>query len=411
MGVPLLQDLIDRWLRGSWYGYGLRFPAPLEYRFEADTSRARSRMLAAIGTIGFLTALMLVPRLRATLPDMAPEVATFYLGLCIPAGLAAVLVLLLNPRPLLREVLIAVTHTAGSLCVIVLFLASKSADMAVFAGTVTLLMVYGAVGLQLRFPFAVWSVAGIFFAEAIGLRLRAAADEHTVQNLLILSACTGAYTLLANWRMERQHRRNYLVSLRERLEKHDMTLRNKELDELSRRDPLTGLANRRAYDLWLARAWQQTVETGAELGLIVIDIDHFKLYNDFYGHAAGDTCLQVIARSLGEQLRGTSDLVVRMGGEEFAVLLPRLQEHVCADVAERLRVAVEALELPHMGLGQSGLVSVSAGVASRLAGGADTPDKLFAAADAALYCAKQAGRNRVWVSTDSNAQAAQTAGD
>ena len=411
MGGLLLQDLIDRWLRGSWYGYGLRFPAPLEYRFETDTGRARSRALAALGAIGFFTALVLVPRLRATLPDVAWGVNTFYLGLCIPAGFAAVLGLLLNPRPLLREALIAVTHTAASLCVIFLFLSSRSPNMPVFAGSVTLLMVYGSVGVQLRFPFAVWSVASIFFAEATGLRMRPDADEHTIQNLLILSACTGAYTLLANWRMERQHRRNYLVSLREQLEKHDMALRNKELDELSRRDPLTGLANRRAYDLWLARAWKQAIETGGELGLIVIDIDRFKLYNDFYGHAAGDTCLQVIARSLGEQLRGTSDLVVCMGGEEFAVLLPRLPETVCADVAERLRVAVEALELPHMGLGQRGLVSVSAGVASRLAGGANTPDKLFAAADAALYRAKEAGRNRVWVSTDSSAEAAQTAGD
>jgi diguanylate cyclase (GGDEF)-like protein len=128
---------------------------------------------------------------------------------------------------------------------------------------------------------------------------------------------------------------------------------------------------------------------------VIIDIDKFKAYNDFYGHAGGDVCLQTVARCLREQLRGTSDFVARLGGEEFAALLPGLPLDVCGDIAERLRLAVLALELPHVGLGPGGLVTISAGVAAVAATQGTSAENVFAAADEALYAAKEAGRNRV----------------
>ena len=100
-----------------------------------------------------------------------------------------------------------------------------------------------------------------------------------------------------------------------------------------------------------------------------------------------------------EQLRDTSDLLARVGGEEFAVLLPGIAEGVCADVAERMRLAVQRLELPHPGLGPHGLVSISAGVASHVVQPGLSPSSLFDAADSALYQAKLSGRNRVCVAT------------
>ncbi len=124
-------------------------------------------------------------------------------------------------------------------------------------------------------------------------------------------------------------------------------------------------------------------------------MDRFKAYNDFYGHPSGDACLQAIARCLREQLRGTSDRVARIGGEEFSVVLPGLDGELCADVAERLRAAVAALELPHLDNEHGRIVTISCGAASLLATEPMSPRDLVAAADAALYHAKQTGRNRV----------------
>ncbi len=297
-----------------------------------------------------------------------------------------------------------------------------------------MLLVYSAIGIQLRFAYALVAMVLVIVTYTLALRVRPDISLDEQRNLIVVASATAAYLMLANWRLERAHRRSYLMILRERLQRQDLSLRNIELDELARRDPLTGLANRRAYDSWLATAWAQEassdkaasekaasgdkagginlsaiiaggIKIGAEkpargrLGLIVIDVDRFKAFNDFYGHAAGDSCLKNIAICLREQLRGTTDLVARLGGEEFAVLLPALSEANCADVAERMRLAVQRLELPHSGLGPHGLVTVSAGVASTLIVPAQSPAALFEAADSALYEAKISGRNRVCVAT------------
>ncbi len=173
----------------------------------------------------------------------------------------------------------------------------------------------------------------------------------------------------------------------------------RQLATLARLDGLTGVANRRSFDEALGRAWAQCMQAGLPVSLILVDVDHFKAFNDHYGHQGGDGCLRVVAATVGATIRRAGDLVARYGGEEFVVLLPETDAEGAAAVAERLRMEVEALALPHAACGrEDGVVTVSVGLATMRPAScrsARGPEALVEAADQALYQAKQAGRNRV----------------
>jgi diguanylate cyclase (GGDEF)-like protein len=171
---------------------------------------------------------------------------------------------------------------------------------------------------------------------------------------------------------------------------------NEQLMTLSCTDGLTGLANRRAFDDRLAAEWAFSKRQGIDIAVVLVDVDHFKRYNDHYGHLAGDDCLRAIAGQLsGVVLRG-SDLPARYGGEEFVVLLPGNGEKGAAEVAHRLCRAVYDANLPHQA-SALGRVTISVGVASMAPGVEDVPAMLMTRADQALYKAKLDGRNQVCV--------------
>jgi diguanylate cyclase (GGDEF)-like protein len=162
---------------------------------------------------------------------------------------------------------------------------------------------------------------------------------------------------------------------------------------------LTGLANRRHFDEMLAAEFRRAAREKTSLGLIMIDADHFKRFNDIYGHPAGDSCLRAIALVLRQGLSrkgsgGSADFVARYGGEEFAVLVPNITQSGAFALAERLREAVHGLRIPHEASPRT-IVTISLGVASVTpAEGACRTEDLVTAADTALYAAKKAGRDQ-----------------
>ncbi|TNC11338.1 GGDEF domain-containing protein [Methylobacterium terricola] len=167
---------------------------------------------------------------------------------------------------------------------------------------------------------------------------------------------------------------------------------NHDLARLAHTDGLTGLPNRRHFDEAFSRAREQAARDGTPLALVLLDADRFKLYNDTYGHLAGDEVLRAVARVLQRQIREPEETACRIGGEEFAVLLPGAPVREAAARAERIRQALARLQIPHVG-NEGGIVTLSLGVAEAVPG--ESGGHCFSAADAALYEAKRQGRNRV----------------
>jgi len=172
------------------------------------------------------------------------------------------------------------------------------------------------------------------------------------------------------------------------------------LERISLIDGLTGIANRRHFDQTLEKEWRRALHHGDILSLALIDIDFFKKYNDYYGHLAGDECLQKVGSILTESLKRASDLGARYGGEEFVILLPSTAKDGALTVTERIRSNVEELRISHEMSEVAKHVTVSIGVAAIRPELDKVPSKLIRQADSALYQAKNAGRNRVCSGSD-----------
>ncbi|WP_158787067.1 sensor domain-containing diguanylate cyclase [Granulicella sp. L46] len=175
-------------------------------------------------------------------------------------------------------------------------------------------------------------------------------------------------------------------------------LLEEKLSMLAMTDGLTGVANRRAFDEALEREWKLTLRYGTQVSLLLLDIDHFKPFNDQYGHQVGDDCLRAVAQAAAGAVRAT-DIVARYGGEEIAMILPQVDVAGAWETAEKVRSVIEGLRVPHDGNPEGGgWVTVSIGAATALArvgGTMQMPEGLLQAADHALYKAKHGGRNRV----------------
>jgi len=251
----------------------------------------------------------------------------------------------------------------------------------------TTVVVYMNINLRMGFrTAAAWTLVLALAYLAVMLVGPASVEARFTGACVMISA---AYiSLMANRRMERDVRFNFLRRQRDKL-------LHREADDASKMDALTGLSNRRHLDEVVESIWHDRTGDEFEVGVIMVDIDHFKLFNDRYGHQQGDICLKRAAAVIASQMRGESDLAVRMGGEELLLLLPGLDLAGSLRVGERLRRAIQEMAIPHENASPDTVVTASIGVTAGRTAAHDFKE-LVASADAALYAAKQAGRNRVW---------------
>jgi diguanylate cyclase (GGDEF)-like protein len=251
----------------------------------------------------------------------------------------------------------------------------------------------------------VWNNAGASFPIVLRPHFYATWWFRTLAVLGLLAAVYGLFLLRLRQLHQREDRLLLLVGQRtaeledakSALEERSRQLEeaNKMLIELSYKDSLTGVANRRHFEEILDSEWRRAVRSRAPLGLLMGDIDFFKAYNDTCGHPAGDDCLRRIAGAMQEGVRRAGETLARYGGEEFAIIVPDVTLEQAAAFAEDLRLRVEALSIQHPASGVHEVVTISLGAASLVPRDGILPANLLAAADGALYRAKQRGRNRV----------------
>ncbi|WP_152033752.1 GGDEF domain-containing protein [Bradyrhizobium sp. DOA9] len=366
------------------------FPSEIEKQFEADTHIKRCKRL----TTGLLVSAPLYNLFLLAdwllVPDVVHLAVWLHLAIVTPWMLAAALIISRRPRPFIRECLAASVPLAIILQIDVGFAFTSSPAAAHYQYVVIPTLLYTNVSLhRLQFVFA-RAVTALVLALHLSVVLRADYLSAPVAVTIIVQIGICAYiTLVANYTMERDLRRAYLFSLRDRL-------RHAEADAASRRDALTGLANRFELDEELRRIWSASADLmEVPISVVMVDIDHFKRLNDQYGHSTGDLCLKRVAALLTTALRCKEDVAVRYGGEEFMLLLPGVEIMEAVRTAERVRRSIESLAIPNHNPGFSSVVTASFGVATSAPLSLSSAE-LIAAADQALYAAKRNGRNQVW---------------
>ncbi len=276
---------------------------------------------------------------------------------------------------------------------------------AYYAGLM-LVIFYAHAFVRLRFLWATLASLVIFAGyEVLVFLLRPETPVREVISGHFFLVSTILAGMGASYSLELDARKQFLLQRNldgERLQLEAANRRlvelNRQLEALARVDDLTGIANRRAFMEELEREWRAQIRQGRRarpLSLLMIDIDHFKDYNDLHGHPAGDRCLRRVAGIIAGFARRPRDLSARIGGEEFVLLLPEIEEEQAVRLAEQLRAAVMERAIAHGASGVAETVTVSIGAATLVPAADLEPGALLRQADRALYLAKREGRNRV----------------
>lgn len=387
-----------------WRPPVLRFDEIEEAHFQHTQSQARLDHFIKSGLFALLVYNLFLLADRQMVPDVFDVALKFRTFIFTPCALLFMLIgwrfksfVLLLPGALI-ECLLMLTGIVAAMSMGWLLVQSDSPYAGMYTAGLVPIIIYGNLVQRFRFRYAF-----LFSLVVIGVAVSCVwmrfGHEHPYAfldiPLTLLVALMCGHTLVINYRYELEERRRFQWSVRAQALRKKLAASQAQLDEMSRRDPLTGVPNRRHFDEYVRLGWDQAVADDSELGLLLIDVDHFKKFNDHYGHPAGDQCLKLVAQALQQKVPAEQGCVARWGGEEFIVALPGADGAQAMKVAQGLCDAVQGLALRHEASTTAPHVTISVGVAvcrpARMPGSAEN---LVASADTALYRAKEGGRNR-----------------
>ena len=373
----------------------LRFPAPLEGRFQTDTARERLQTLLAAGALVSVLFNWLLLSDWMMIPDRFSDALRLRLMWFTPGILVGLVVLTRLTSPTLREGSLVLAGVVASAINVHLCIHSTDPMAGPYLISVSVVLVYCNTVARMRLRSALCLDFFVMAMFLYGWSRLPQAPFAIMAPAALTVLSLAVFTLYGAYMLERDVRQNWLLLMRERLLQHELVQANASLEEASRSDQLTGLASRRHFDAQLEHLWQQARSASQEVSLILLAVDHFKACQATRGQGAADDGLRAIATVLRADFPRPDDLLARFAGEEFAVLMVGTPLQTAVGAAERLRKTVENLRLPH-GPNERDLITVSLGVSCmRPDSPHASPTQLIAVADEALHLARQRGRNRV----------------
>ena len=390
-------------LQLEYRGWKLRFPEQLEAEFQSDYSTRYLRQMRMAMLLGLIALAAVGLFDFYWMPTLAARLWSARLLFFLPMLLIQGLSFTATGRHHIQTLIVASAACAAGMLVLCSTIAiAPFADYYRSGLSLVILIVF--VLSRLQFPLGAVAAAIILGELNIGFACQGLHDMRliTPANFLILASAT--CSLVGTYMIERSVRQLYLQGRLLAFRVLDLEASNVQLKHQTAVDGLTQLANRRALDNTLAFEWRRAQRKQQALALIMVDIDHFKLYNDHYGHQAGDDCLRRVAAAIHDAARRPFDLAARYGGEEFCIVLTGAGATQAAQVAERARTAILQLAIPHQ-RSEHGLVTASFGIACLVPAADHGPETLLLAADHALYRAKERGRNCVVRAGDGAGQA------
>jgi diguanylate cyclase (GGDEF)-like protein len=347
----------------------------LSARFFDGELNATDTLLWTAGSLSVCTALIISVALA-----QLPAVQRRYAWLAMPAGALLIAKFVMMPQLLENPVVAAAESYFCMIAITVVTLALRLTLLQAMATCVG----GGVLGL-----------AASYVGSHDGIDWRGLSYYFFAMASVCLFVC---------WLYEEKEKVAFLQALLLVSDAREKAALNRELNRLAHQDALSGLANRREFDRRLALEWERLKRERKPLALLFIDVDHFKAYNDHYGHAAGDDALMAVGKAISDALMRPADLAARYGGEEFVILLPDTDRAGAQDVAQRVLAAVDLMTIPHAASDTAPHITVSVGVASSAPAPDTSHEHLLRHADAALYAVKQTGRRGIAVAgPDGNA--------
>lgn len=374
----------------------LRFPAELESRFQRHDFEQRVGLAFWAGVAAMLAFAGLLIVDHCMVPDQLPLAVGLRLGVYIPCVALGLYRIGRSPRPREVQWLASFYGMLASVLTVAISMRSQSAQHVHHLVVLNAIVVFSATVGRFWPTLCMCAVASALHVGA--LLLIPHVDPALVVAMSLLLGASVVFVLYGVYVLEHSARENFLVDAQQAEMDAELACANDALARTVRTDPLTDLANRRHFDEFLSQVWVHAASRQTPVALLLIDIDHFKAYNDHYGHPAGDACLRQVAQAIGTSLRKSGDLVSRWGGEEFAVVLGNASPQAAHGAAQRIAEAVRACAIAHACSPTSALVTVSIGVAVSTPQGDLPLNHIVEAADAMLYAAKAHGRDRITMS-------------